>query len=463
MKNLTLLILLTCTQFTLSAQTTLRVTSIPINTPLDTRIYAVGDFNDWDYEDLSTLMTRQTDGTYTLKIKVPEIASIDYKFHRGSRKKVEGKQDGSPCDRHLLLYTRKPESVDAQIAGWENEPSNTTADANVRVLFTDFSMPQLNRKRRIWIYLPPNYDKDASRRFPVLYMHEGQHIFSVDAAGKDEWKIDETLNALAGKGDRGCIVVGIDGQGTSASEFTPWLNLPNSEGRAYADFIVTTLKPWIDGHFRTKSDRTNTGIGGSMMAGSAAMFIAAEYQNVFSKALICSPTFSYSDSCFAHIKQRGKKKTMRYYIVSGSDEDVSKTVAIEKMAATLKSIGHNFEEVKVVKKIDGEPTEWFWAREFAGAYKWLFRDMAPDTDEGIFDNAVKINTNESNSVLMIESNKDLSNANIEIFDVRRKLLSVISFNPKKNVDISFLEKGDYFLHCIRGEDVLFVKRFVKSR
>jgi predicted alpha/beta superfamily hydrolase len=462
MKNLNLLILLTCIQFTLSAQVTIRVTSIPINTPLDTRIYVAGDFNDWDYEDPNTLMTRQADGTYTVKIKVPEIATIDYKFHRGSRKTIEGKQDGSPCDKHLLLYMRKPESVDAQIAGWENEPSNTTADPNVRVLFTDFSMPQLNRKRRIWVYLPPNYDKEATKRFPVIYMHQGQHIFSVDAKGEDEWKIDETLNSLATKGDRGCIVVGIDAQDNSNAEFTPWLNLPNAEGRAYADFIVSTLKPWIDGHFRTKSDRSNTGIGGSLMAGSVALFMAAEYQNVFSKALIFSPIFSYSDSCFLHIQRKGKQKTMRYYIVSGSDEDVSKTVAIEKMAATLKNIGHNFEQVKVVKKIDGEPTEWFWAREFAGAYKWLFREMAPDTDEGIFDNFVKINANEASSTLSIESTKDLSNTNVSIFDARRKLMSVITFNPKKNVDINFLEKGDYILHGVRGEDILFVKKFVKK-
>jgi predicted alpha/beta superfamily hydrolase len=463
MKDLSIFTLLTCIHFTLSAQIVIRVTSVPLGTPANTRIYVAGDFNQWNYNDSTTLLTRQVDGTYTVKIKAPEIASMDYKFHRGEGRIMEGNADGSPCRNHILTYIRKPVAVNTQILGWEKEPLKTTADENVRILFTDFPAPQLKQSKRIWLYLPPNYETDVDKKFPVLYMHNGQHLFSVDENGGYEWKIDETLNALAAKGDRGCIVVGIDGQANSTAEFTPWTNLPNAQGRAYADFIVNNLKPWIDAHFRTKSDRRNTGIGGSLMAGSMALFMAAEYQNVFSKALIFSPDFSYSDSCFAHIKQRGKQKTMRYYIVSGSDEGVTKTADIDKMVATIKGIGHNFEEVKAVKKIDGEATEWFWSREFANAYKWLTREMAVETEEGIYDNLVKINVDEKTSMLTIDLPKDLSNANIQIFDAQRKLMSLTTLNPKKNVDISFLTAGNYVMHCTRGEDILFVKKFAKSK
>jgi predicted alpha/beta superfamily hydrolase len=463
MKKLSFFILLTCLYSTISAQVTIRVTSIPLNTPLNTPIYIVGDFNQWNYKDPKALLTRQADGVYTIKIQCPEIASIDYKFHRGDRKSVEGNADGSPSRNHILAYIHKPDFVNVQIAGWENMPSKSTADENVRILSTDFPMPQLNRTKRIWVYLPPNYDIDTDKRFPVLYMNNGQHLFTVAENGTDEWKIDETLNALAAKGDKGCIVVGIEGQVNSESEFTPWTNLPNAEGRAYADFIVNNLKPWIDDNLRTKSDRRNTGIGGCKMAASEAMFMAAEYQDVFSKALIFSPTFSYSDSCFLHVKQRGKQRNMRYYIMSGSDEDVSKTASIEKMAATIKSIGHNFEEIKVVKKIDGEPTEWFWAREFANGYKWLTREMAAETEEGIYDNVVKFNINETNTSLDIDVTKDVTNSNVMIFNEQRKLLTVVTLNPKKNVDISFLQAGSYTLHCVRGDDILFVKKFIKNK
>jgi predicted alpha/beta superfamily hydrolase len=463
MKKLHIFILLTCIHFTISAQVTIRVTSIPLNTPPNTPIYIVGDFNQWNYKDPNALLTRQADGSYTIKIQGPEIASIDYKFHRGKLGSVEGNADGSPSRNHILAYIHKPAFVNVQIAGWENELLKSTADENVRILSTDFPMPQLNRKKRIWLYLPPNYYTDTDKKFSVLYMHNGQHLFDVDEKGTDEWKIDETLNALSAKGDRGCIVVGIEGQDNSDSEFTPWTNLPKAEGRAYADFIVNNLKPWIDANLRTKSDRRNTGIGGSKMAAAAALFMAAEYQDVFSKALIFSPTFSYSDSCFLHIKQRGKQRTMRYYIMSGSDEGVSKTTEIEKMVATLKSIGHNFEEVKAVKKIDGEPTEWFWAREFANGYKWLTREMAAETEEGIYDNIVKFNINETNTALNIDLAKDVTNSNVMIFNEQRKLMSVFTLNPKKNIDISFLQAGNYTLHCVKGDDILFVKKFVKNK
>ncbi len=463
MKKLTTFLLLICIHLKLFAQITIRVTSVPLNTPPNARIYVAGDFNQWNYNDSTTLLTRQADGTYTGKIKGAEIASVDYKFHRNKGKIMEGNVDGSPCRNHILAYIRKPISIDAQILGWENEPSKTTADENVRILFTDFPAPTLKQSKRIWLYLPPNYEIDTDKKFPVLYMHNGQNLFSVDENGGYEWRIDETLNTLAAKGDRGCIVVGIDGQDNSMAEFTPWTNLPNAEGRAYADFIVNNLKPWIDAHFRTKSDRRNTGIGGSLIAGSMALFMAAEYQNVFSKALVFSPNFSYSDSCFLHIKQQGKQKTMRYYIVSGGGEEMAKSADIDKMVATIKGIGHNFEEVKAVKKIDGEATEWFWSREFANAYKWLTREMAVETEEGIFDNQVKINIDEKTSILTIDLAKDVSNSNIQIFDAQRKLMSVTTLNPKKNMDVSFLTAGNYVIHCTRGENILFVKKFVKSK
>jgi predicted alpha/beta superfamily hydrolase len=463
MKKRHLIIAMLCMHYGLVAQTKIRVTSIPINTPLNAKIYIAGSFNDWDLYNPNHLLTREIDGTYSVVIKTPEVASISYNFFREDAR--EGKQDGSPLENRLLLYLWRPNLVNVQIAGWEKEVSKSTADDNVRIMSNDFLAPQLNKKKRIWVYLPPNYETDTTKSFPVLYMQHGQHLFTIDSTGAEEWRVDETLNALFAKGDRGCIVVGIDGQAKSTSEYAPWATAKNaqSDGKAYAEFVVKTLKPFIDAHFRTKKDRINTGIAGSKEGGIESMYIAAEYPDVFSKVAVFSPNFSDSEASFQHIQQRGKQKSMRYCIISGSDEDVSKTTAIERMAATLKGIGHNFEEVKVIKKIDGEPTEWFWAREFSNAYKWLFREMSIKTQEGLFDTTVKLKTNDSGSVLTVDLSEDVANSNAFIYDMNQKLMFTVPLNAKKTVDINFLQAGNYILQCTRGEDVLFVKGFTKSK
>jgi predicted alpha/beta superfamily hydrolase len=468
MKNFCIITLLVCIQSFLHAQLTIRVTSIPINTPPDTKIHAVGRFNSWKQTDSTTLFKQQADGSYTLTLlNSQKTLWFDYKINRGKLGSWEGDENGGSLPDRTFAYEGKPMTVNIQIAGWEKEtPISSTADENVRVIAHDFFMPQLNRKRRIWVYLPPNYETDTTKHFPVMYMQNGQNLFNITDGGSDEWKIDETLNALSLKGDKGCIVIGVEAQVKDSlqAEYTPWRTPTNwhTEGVAYADFIVNTLKPYIDAHFRTKKDRLNTAIGGSMMGGLEAIFIASEHQNVFSKAAIFSPSLSYSDSCFLQLRQRGKQRFMRYYIVSGTDEDATRTADIEKMIATFREIGYNFEEAKVVKKIDGEPTEWFWAREFPNAYKWLFKEMTAEAEEGMFDNTVKLSTNLDFSVLNVESSENLLYSNIRIFDTRRKLLFTGPLDPKNSVDISFLQSGNYIIHGVKGEEVLYVKNFIKK-
>jgi predicted alpha/beta superfamily hydrolase len=468
MKKLHFLILLIGMPCFLLGQIKIRVTSLPLNTPPDAKVFIAGSFDDWDRENPDHQLIRQSDGSYSVVIIAPEVASISYRFYIGNDPKNpqwEGSQDGGAIENRLLLYLRRPSLESVSIVGWENKPSNATADMNVRILAHDFLMPQFQQKRRIWIYLPPNYYADTTKTYPVLYMQHGQHLFTVDSSGAEEWRIDETLNALASKGDKGCIVVGIDGQNKSTSEYAPWQSAknPQSDGQNYAKFIVETLKPFVDAQFRTKRDRANTGVGGSKEGAILSLYMAAEYPLVFSKAAIFSPTFSDADASLLHIQKRGKQKYVRYCIVAGSDEDVAKTEAIEKMVKTLRGVGHSFDEVKVIKKIDGEPTEWFWSREFKDAYKWLFKELPVNAQEGIFDAKVQLTTNIEGSVLNINLAENVANSNALIFDTNQKLLFTVPVSAKKTLDINFLTAGKYLVHCVRGEDLLFVKDFTKNK
>src|ERR1700739_4061158 len=87
-----------------------------------------------------------------------------------------------------------------------------TAQPNVHVLPVPFTIPGLNRERTVRLYLPPRYEQ-SSRRYPVLYMHDGQNLFDDATAYAGEWGVDETLNGLARSRGLELIVVGIDNGG----------------------------------------------------------------------------------------------------------------------------------------------------------------------------------------------------------------------------------------------------------
>ncbi len=373
MKKLFLFIFLTINQLALFAQLTVRLTSVPTNTSPNDKIYIVGNFNNWNPSDPSMLMTRQNDGSYKISF-TPSVSVIEYKFTRGSWSAVEGDANGAERPNRTLTYSGI-QNIDNQILSWKDLPQFSTALANVRILTNNFSMPQFGRTRRIWIYLPPQY-VDSTKRFPVMYMHDGQNVFDKATSFSGEWGVDETLNNLANAGDKGCIVVGIDNGGADRiSELTPWKNAKygGGDGGKYAKFIVETLKPYIDANFRTKADRLNTAIGGSSLGGLESMFAAAEYQSVFSKALIFSPSFWFSDSCFTQARLRGKQFPMRYYFMCGTNEDPEMAPQMKQMYDLLRGVGYKNTELKFITKTDGQHAEWFWQREFGDAYKWLFR------------------------------------------------------------------------------------------
>jgi len=169
----------------------------------------------------------------------------------------------------------------------------STAQPEVSLLKDQLEIPGLNRKRQIRIYVPPGY-ATSGKRYPVLYMHDGQNLFDVATAYKLEWNVDETLNALAKSDNLEIIVVGIDnGQDKRMTELNAWDNTQfgKQEGKQYIEFIVNVLKPLIDQRFRTKSDRSNTAIMGSSMGGLITHYAINQYPDVFGKAGIFSPSY----------------------------------------------------------------------------------------------------------------------------------------------------------------------------
>lgn len=358
-----------------SAQVTFRI-SPPNNTPLLDTLFLAGNFNNWTENDPDYALIRQPDFSYTFTFR-PGAGVLQFKFTRGSWTTVETTSSGGFQPDRTLSYDGSPQTVNIRIGGWQDIPVSvrSTAAENVYWLDDNMYMPALNKNRRVLVYLPPDYFT-SDKKYPVLYLHDAQNVFDATTSFSGEWEVDETLNQLSEKGDYGVIAVAIDNGGADRiNELTPWPNPEYGGGQAskYVDFIVHTLKPAIDLNFRTLADRQNTGIMGSSLGGLTSNFAIFAHQNVFGKAGVFSPSFWFSENAFSQVEETGKKQPLRIYLMGGQNEGGDMFNLLMRMKNTLNEAGFvEGLEHTLVTPADGQHSEWFWAREFGAAYKWLF-------------------------------------------------------------------------------------------
>lgn len=239
----------------------------------------------------------------------------------------------------------------------------------------EFELKSLNRKRKIWLYLPPDYE-EKGKRFPVLYLQDGQNLFDAAASFAGEWKIDETINHFNKQDQATAIVVGIENDGaTRLDEYSPWQNQKykkGGEGADYVNFIVQDLKPYIDQHYKTKSDRNNTLIGGSSMGALIAMYALMQHQKIFGMGLLFSPSFWFSEEAFTHVEKLDKRASSKIYLAAGAKEEGNIPENTRRMEELLHQIGFTDTEIHVQIDEDGAHNEAYWAKAFRVAYPWFF-------------------------------------------------------------------------------------------
>lgn len=254
-------------------------------------------------------------------------------------------------------------------------PKASTALPGVSLLGSPVDMPGLDRKRQLRLYLPPGY-ASSGKRYPVLYMHDGQNLFDNATAYAGEWKVDETLDALAKEGKLELIVVGIDnGQEKRMTELNAWDNarIGKGEGREYTDFIVRTVKPMIDRNYRTLPDRAHTAIMGSSMGGLASHYALVQYPEVFSKAGVFSPAYwTAGQSVFDFVSTKPAPKDARMFLLMGGKEGPQMNADVKRMAEVVKKTGHPAANTVLKIVPAAEHNEAFWAGELREALLWMF-------------------------------------------------------------------------------------------
>ncbi len=191
-----------------------------------------------------------------------------------------------------VARTRKTPLTAAQAQPAPTSPEHTlTGDFR---LHHNFRSQFLEQRRSFIVYLPPDYKPRAARRYPTLYFHDGQNIFDKATSVGEEWRVDETAQALIQAGEiEPLIMIGVYNTGEHRiGEYTPTAIAGKGGGQAdaYGRMLVEELKPLVDRKYKTLPGAGSTGMAGSSLGGLLTIHLGLKYPTVFSRLVVLSPS-----------------------------------------------------------------------------------------------------------------------------------------------------------------------------
>jgi predicted alpha/beta superfamily hydrolase len=293
-------------------------------------------------------------------------------------------------------------------------PSAAQATSSTRVqssaVVGDLRLDELtsdvfHNKRFLRVLLPDGYDapENRTRRYPVLYMADGQNLFdpATSVFGPSEWRMDEVVHQLVAEHRiPPMIVVGVDDAGRTARahEYLAYPDTenasagpaydPNPEGKRYPDFMIKEVMPFINQRYRTMRDAAHTGIGGSSYGAWISTYVIAVRPGVFGRALLESPTYAVHGSEIFKDLTAARSLPERVFVAVGTNENGVPNCkpedppsprdpmvnGVHRMAAFLKSAGLDSSRAKVLVVPCGTHTHAAWAARLPTALTFLFGD-----------------------------------------------------------------------------------------
>lgn len=285
------------------------IINTPFNTPSHDSLYITGDIKDCHWKPKCLKLNKVSENKYQIKLPLEE--GVEFKITRGSWEKEAADSRGRPLKNLVTANTDNRSKLIVDIKNWKDLGALRATGNIVRV--TNFYSPELNNSRSLHIRLPDNYLK-TKKRYPVIYMHDGQNAFDPNTSSfGTDWSVDEVLSKLASSGKtRDAIVVGIFHK-ERHREY-------NDEdlGQLYGEFIVETLKPYIDRNFRTRKEREHTFLMGSSYGSAISVSLAFRYPQVFGKSAGLSFNASFFNDMLFRLSDELPMTTTHLYLDHGS-------------------------------------------------------------------------------------------------------------------------------------------------
>lgn len=242
-----------------------------------------------------------------------------------------------------------------------------------------FASAILGNSRDITVYLPPGYDDSQDRRYPVLYMHDGQNLFESHRAfiPGQHWKLAEAANEVIGNRLAApMLIVGIDNGGSDRiDEYTPVRDEErNAGGRAgdHARMLLEEIKPMIDAKYRTLPDRDNSAIGGSSLGGLVSLWLALNHSHAFGRAAVISPSVWWKGRAVLQEVESFDGEHPRLWLDIGGREGAEALTDARLLHERLRAKGWNDENFRFYEDRRADHSERAWSARVGKALEFLF-------------------------------------------------------------------------------------------
>lgn len=343
----------------------------------DRPIYVAGTFNDWSVADSDYQLTASgLPNQYSIELELAEEpARVEYKYTRGGWEAVELGTYGESAFNHTR-FINEEWTVPDRVLTWANEGLfyRTELLPIIEIIDENFEIPTLIRTRRVAALLPHDYHT-SGKRYPVLYLQDGQNLFD-DHAPYGSWGVDKRMASMSARGQGDLIVIAIDHAADKrVSEYTPSFRnrLGKGDGRAYCKFLAEHLKPYIDRHYRTLPGPEHTGIGGSSLGGLISILAGIIYPQVYDRLMIFSPSLWVMPKIPFQIMKLTEKFRGKIYLYGGEAESKSMVSNMKRFKRELqKQTNSRAVEFRVEVDPEGQHNEARWGVEFPKAVEWLF-------------------------------------------------------------------------------------------
>ena len=237
--------------------------------------------------------------------------------------------------------------------------------------------PQRGSERDLDIFLPASYRR-TRRRYPVVYMQDGQNLADPHRAFAGTWGLEQAIAALASRGIE-AIVVGVPNMGEARiREYTPFVDtkMGGGDGDAYLAYLERTVKPLVDRRFRTRPDREATCVFGSSLGGLISLYSFFRAPESFGLVGAMSPSLWFAGrSIISYIDNDGAPPG-RIYLDTGTEEGANTLRDARQLVGVLERKGYGDDRLRFVEDHGGQHTEGHWARRLVPALEFLLRPLA---------------------------------------------------------------------------------------